>query len=224
MRGIKRRFEAVRGLAGPRVKRLLAVAAVAVLTFAPAAGGARFVGYLPPDYRPWIADAATRMPMPRGRIAINRGDCASLGTTCFVSKSGCTLEGCYSERTIYTAEDIGWSQVQRRFILLHEIGHAVDFTRLDKRDRRTFRGLLRLKCGWLDESRAGCDPIPAERWAEQYAACAAGVSRPGIHDAFAQGVGDRSLADAYFYEYVTPSWLSESLLCDWMRRVTTHRD
>jgi len=184
----------------------LVVTVLAALALLAGAQDARasFRGYLPPEWGVWIAEAKTQMPMPRGTVKISASDCPGPST------SACWRADWPFQRggTLYMAAGEERSTFARRFVLLHEIGHAVDTTRLTTALRRRFLRLLGLGCSWWESGPRGCKPYPPEIFAEQYAACAAGVPR-------------RSLlgTEAGFYPYAPPLWLGDKPLCDLIRSV-----
>jgi len=159
------------GLQGVSLKPLLTLTVLLVALLVPASAQATtWRGYVPAEYKTWIGDASQRVPMPHGPITISAKDCRIGGGTCYI----------HADRTIYMAEDYGFSATQRRSLLIHEIGHAVDLYNMTPAKRRQFRGLLELYCGWTDDSWRGCDPVPAEQFAEQYVACAYGIPRASV--------------------------------------------
>lgn len=171
------------------IKALLAASLIA-LVIIPAASAAS-------DYTGWIQTAAIRMEMPRKPIHITDAGCPSGLGTCYTPTT----------RTIYMARTQlarwGWTPEATRVIFLHELGHAVDYTNGYPAKRRAFRQALGLGCKWTDISARGCDPTPSEMYAEQWAACALGISRNDLWPRL--------------YAYGVPPWINEATLCSIIR-------
>lgn len=174
--------------------KLIAAAAAALALAPPAQAGLR--GHMPPEQRQWIAEASTRVPMPRGTVTVRQGACPTWG-----------YPACYfgDGNIVYFNAAAFSPGLERQLAFYHEVlGHAVDFTRLSPGHRRAFRHVLGIGCRWADTGRY-CDPPAEEMFAEQYAACAAGLPRA-------------SFSEFWFYDYAPPAWL-EPQLCSFIRSI-----
>jgi hypothetical protein len=121
------------------------------------------------DVRPrhwnWAREAQKHVPLPDARIRIWSGYPASYAPAhreLYLPRPG--LQG-----TTY------WDE---RIALLHEFGHAFDFSVMDWADRRRFRTLVQTRCGWLSRRchLSGLNVPPVEMFADAYSACALGMT------------------------------------------------
>jgi len=90
------------------------------------------------------------------------------------------------------AGKLGRTYADERLLLLHELGHAFDYTLMKPGDRARFRKLARTTCRWWQDPcstpnvRCGCGQIlnvpPGEMFAEAYAALALGLTRAQVDD------------------------------------------
>lgn len=140
-------------------------------------GPLTLVGDIRPRHIAWAKQAQELMPLPRARIAL-------AGEALF---GGAEYD--HIARTLYLPRGAGWSYSDQRVLFLHELGHVADFHQLSHSERRGFLQALGLSCGWW---ATHCYTLrygallglpPGEMFAEQYAACALGMTRRQIEDA-----------------------------------------
>jgi hypothetical protein len=139
---------------------------------------------------------ASLVPTVPGRVRLVLEPCPG-GTSDIVA---CTT---WDGRTIYLNER-SIAEPTRHVILLHELGHVLDFRHLTSDDRRTFRRLLGIRRLWGDW--AGRKPPPRELFGDAYAACALGLD----HD---------DLRYYWGYGYLYPLPVRHREVCDLISRI-----
>jgi hypothetical protein len=87
----------------------------------------------------------------------------------------------------------GWTAHLEKGLFLHELGHAFDFADMTPAARTAFKALAQVDCSWWAKhcvtarrvSGPGVyvDVPPGEMFAEEYMACALGLSRRQVEDA-----------------------------------------
>ena len=152
-----------------RLARGLAIALIALVVAAPAAGATRLsgsVGARLAQFQRWV-DAA-RVPTPAGRVRVVPGGCPMIA-----SARACTSSW---SSTIYMSADAG------RHDLLHELGHRFDY-RMPQSARDAFRAIL----GEAGDDWLLSRPSPSEQFADAYATCA--ISPRSLPTGFSSIVG-----------------------------------
>ena len=146
-----------------------------VLVGSAGAGRFQLVGDTRPRHLAWTH--AAQVPLPPATITLlrNRDAMYDPGShTAMIPQAG----------------KRGWTYADERLLLLHELGHAFDYTLMNRGDRVRFRKLAGTTCSWWQDPcstpnvRCGCGQIldvpPGEMFAEEYAALALGLTRvPG---------------------------------------------
>jgi len=107
------------------------------------------------SFHRWLHEA--RVPLVGGRIQILLGGCPG-----YPRFAGCVFSA--RPRRIYLRRGLR----DPRTLLYHELGHVFDLRVMNRRDRRAFKRVMRLRGpGWYRGS-----PSPSEQFADGYALCA----------------------------------------------------
>ena len=154
----------------------------------------------PAARRAWLAAVAGAPPVARrilsevdGAVAVSLRNCgAEAGDSC----ASVSDTGKYS--VWLSPADLGDSD-GGRFVVLHELGHIVDYLGLDRTSYAAFRALFRRSPSWrscFPDPGSGCVPF-AEVLADQFAFYATGESEDPTG-----GYGDPPLASRAAFERV----------------------
>jgi hypothetical protein len=84
-------------------------------------------------------------------------------------------------------EKNGWTPLAEHGLFVHELGHAYDFADMTPARRNAFKALAETTCSWWDEKCVSIRWVtspdykvvipPGEMFAEEYAACALGLTQ-----------------------------------------------
>jgi hypothetical protein len=162
-------------------------------------------GTVKPRERVWARLAAKHVPLPAHSVTI--------------------AEGIDLEPMFYPARweiDLpepgkgGWTLLAEKGLFLHELGHAFDYANMTPDLRRRFEATIKVHCAWrarhcktarwVSGPDVYVDVPPVEMFAEEYAACALGLTQEGY-----QNAGYNT------YGWVPPKGTDESLLCGLIR-------
>lgn len=193
------------------MKKITVLATMTVLALA-AAGAAQarqahafaLVGYhASPNMHEWSSQS--RMPPPPTRVWIGFGGPVEYG------KSLVFLPSCCTE---------GWTHHAIQGLFFHELGHVYDATAMTPALRIAFRQSVGVPADWgwekpIDTIRWVITPgnpgriiriAPSEMFAEEYAACALGLTQRGYQD-----------AGYNTYGWLPPEGTDEASLCGLIR-------
>ena len=155
---------------------LSAAALASILLVAGAARGstrlATELGKVPQPYQRWVDGA--RAPTPDVSITLMFQPCPGLPRA-----RGCVFDDGAPAKIYLNLRHLATARV-RRYVLLHEIGHYLDFLYLRDRDRDRFRRILGIHAPWRRSRSLPPDfhPTaytpgpPSEVFAQAYAECA----------------------------------------------------
>jgi hypothetical protein len=154
------------------MKTLIVIAALALVLPAQSAATLRMKGDVKPHHWNWARQASLKVPLPDTRIQLYLGYSPAydpVGHIMMLPRAG----------------QLGFDYQDEHVLFLHELGHVYDFSGgLDQRERDAFRRANNTTCGWWSKRcriswNDGSHPLlpPAEWFAEQYAACALGLTR-----------------------------------------------
>lgn len=141
--------------------RLILVALTAAL-LVPASADAtlRMYGDVKPRHFNWAAQASENVPLPDQRFTI-------------LSGSDPMYFPGLREMYLPQPGHGDWTYWDEKVLFLHELGHVYDFTHLNRRERNLFRAAVQTPFGWWSQT---AKVPPGEMFAEQYAACALGMT------------------------------------------------
>jgi hypothetical protein len=157
------------------VKSVLLLLVVFLVLPANADATLRMYGDVKPHHWTWARQASANVPLPDARLQVWLG-----------------YDPMYDpvERALMLpqAGKLGYDYQDEHILFLHELGHAYDMTGgLDRFERDAFRRANNTGCGWWSKRcritwNDGRRPLlpPAEWFAEQYAACALGLTREQV--------------------------------------------
>jgi hypothetical protein len=173
-----REIAKVAGLTKSRIHQIVKSVLLLLVVFLVLPANADAILRMKGDVRPrhwnWARQASVNVPLPDSRLQIYSG-----------------YDPMYepSERVIFLPRPGGeWDYQDEHILFLHELGHAYDMTGgLDRFERDAFRRANNTGCGWWSKRcritwNDGTHPLlpPAEWFAEQYAACALGLTREQV--------------------------------------------
>lgn len=146
--------------------RILSVLLVTFAFASPANAALHLYGDVKPRHWNWARQAQENVPLPDARITLWSGYPAA-------------YEPKWRYLYLPRPGSDGASYWEERISLLHEFGHAFDFSVMTRGDRQRFRTLAQTRCGWLSQ-RCYLEPRwnvpPAEMFADAYSACALGLT------------------------------------------------
>lgn len=142
------------------MKKVFLIALVALIA-APSAGATlRMYGDVKQRHWRWAARANTNMPIPDARFALYSGHDPQY------------LPG-LREMYLPRPGHGGWTYWDERVLFLHELGHVYDFRHLSRAERNLFRATAGTPFAWWSKKT---EVPPGEIFAEQYSACALGMT------------------------------------------------
>lgn len=146
------------------LKAFLSVALVALVLIPAASADLRMYGDARPRHFNWAREASINVPLPDQRFTI---------------LSGSDPQYLVGLREMYLPRPgrNGWSYWDERVLFLHELGHVYDFRHLNRAERNEFRAAVQTPFGWWSTKT---DVPPGEMFAEEYAACALGMTRAEV--------------------------------------------
>lgn len=172
--------------------RTLATTAVLALVFVGgvhAAGhtGLRMVGAQARHWQ-WAKEAQQHVPLPDMRITVENGYPEFFPIAWNPRQHVNILAVRFSNIPGNTPSRIEVDTLHERGYFLHELGHAYDFADMTVERRAAFEKIAETKCGWWDRKcvtvRTVWQPVmpPGEMFAEEYAACALGLTQRQYQD------------------------------------------
>lgn len=145
----------------------------------------------------WSWAQAAQVPMPNAKVDIVAGNPETI-----ISAFGTYVLVVLPKASALTTQGL----------FLHELGHVYDLADMTPARREAFKAAIGVSnCGWWTEcktirwvtsSTTVVSLPPGEMFAEEYAACALGLTQRGYQD-----------AGYYSYGWVPPQGVSDSTLC-----------